>query len=115
MLPILMAGSWFSILCALNESTLMGVGRPSYAAVGNLAKFGWLLVALPFSFEVYGAIGAIGVIAISDAWRYAAGLIGQRRERLNFAKQDAAATALLVGLVALWTAGRWFAGLGLPR
>jgi len=30
--PILIAGAWFSIICNLNESTLVGLGKPSYGA-----------------------------------------------------------------------------------
>ncbi|MBK8860264.1 MAG: oligosaccharide flippase family protein [Sphingomonadales bacterium] len=42
MLPVLALGVWFSILCTLSESVLLGVGRPSYGALANLVKLVWL-------------------------------------------------------------------------
>src|SRR5271155_2780734 len=35
MLPILLMGAWFSTMSNINESTLMGLGRPNYSALGN--------------------------------------------------------------------------------
>jgi len=45
-LPVLIIGSWFSTLATINESTLLGLGKPSYSAVSNCLKFVFLAVGL---------------------------------------------------------------------
>ena len=54
MLPVLTVGSWFSILANVSESTLLGLGKPSYGAVSNGLKFIFLLIGLPLGVEVFG-------------------------------------------------------------
>jgi O-antigen/teichoic acid export membrane protein len=112
MAPILITGSWISILCSLNESTLLGLGKPSYGAIGNSMKFGWLLFGLPLSFLHYGPTGAIIVIALSDAFRYTPVFIGQIREGFAFGQQDLFVTLLMLGLFGGFEWLRWLIGLG---
>ena len=38
MLPVLIIGSWLSILATIDESTLLGLGKPSYGAISNGRK-----------------------------------------------------------------------------
>lgn len=111
MVPVLILGAWLSTLCSLNESMLLGIGRPHYAGVANTIKFIWLAIALPASFTAFGVLGSIFVIAGSDTFRYCWLAVGQRREDVSFLKQDAATTSLmLVILIALeWM--RWSLGL----
>ena len=47
LLPVLVLGSWFSILANVNESALLGLGKPSYGALSNVAKLLFLFVGLP--------------------------------------------------------------------
>ena len=54
MLPVLLVGSWFSLLYSINQSTLLGLGKPLYSALANIFKFGCLLIALPLSLTEYG-------------------------------------------------------------
>ena len=70
MLPMLIMGSWFSLLANVNEATLLGLGRPAYSAIANSAKFIFLLVALPVGFTAFGILGAIVVIVLCDLFRY---------------------------------------------
>ena len=112
MATILITGAWVSILCSLNESTLLGLGKPRYGAIGNSLKFGWLLIALPLSFNYYGVLGSIMVIAISDIFRYMSVIIGQVRERIVFGMQDLFATLLMFGLVGVFEYLRWILGFG---
>lgn len=112
MLSILLIGSWFTIICNLNESTLLGLGVPRYNAFANSLKLGWLLVGLPFGFMTYGIFGAILVVATSDFCRYIPIFVGQLRERFSFGLQDLVATVVMFGFVALWAWLRWELGLG---
>ena len=112
MLPILLIGTWFSILSSLNESILLGLGKPTYGAVSNSLKFLYLLIALPLGYMTYGMLGAVLVTAASDLCRYVPVLVGQLRERFSFAAQDFLLTSGLLMLVMFLESLRWKFGLG---
>jgi O-antigen/teichoic acid export membrane protein len=112
MCSILIIGAWFSVICSLAEGALLGLGKPLYAAIGNGAKFIWLLSLLPVAFSHYGAAGAIAVVATADLFRYIPLLIAQFRERFAFGAQDGLGTVLAFGLMAFWECLRWRLGLG---
>ena len=112
MVPVLIIGTWVSLLCSVNESTLLGFGKPQYATAGFSFKFAWLLVGLPFCFAHFGPVGAILVIAVSDIFRYLPALIGQIQQRFAFGTQDFLMTLLMLGLLALFEWLRWSFGLG---
>jgi O-antigen/teichoic acid export membrane protein len=102
MLPVLVTGLWFSILASLNESILIGVGRPKYTTVASSSKLLLILVGLPLATTWYGISGAVGIIAFGDLPRYCAILFGQRRLQLSFLRQDAIATVAFFALILLW-------------
>ena len=112
LLPILVLGSWFSILAVANELTLLGLGKPSYGAFSNVVKLLFLLVGLPMSFAFDGLLGATIVVAFADVPKILALQIGQRRERFSFASQDATATLVMIALVVALEATRWSFGFG---
>ncbi len=112
MLPTLIIGSWFSILAYLNESTLLGLGKPSYTAISNSLKFAFLLIGLPLSVQAYGLFGGVVVVVFADLCRYVPILIGQRRECLSFGKQDLVATLAVFSLIGFWEWLRWVSGFG---
>jgi O-antigen/teichoic acid export membrane protein len=113
MLPILVMGAWFSILCTVNESILLGLGKPSYTAIANCVKFCWLLVGIPFAYQKFGTVGVVTVVAISDLWRYFPVLLGQVRERFSFAAQDLIITSCAIVLMGFWELVRWQFGFGI--
>jgi len=110
MLPILITGAWFSILANLNDSTLLGLGKPHYSAFGNGAKFAFLIVGLTVGVSRFGILGGVVVVAAADIWRYFPLLVGQIREQFSFARQDLLTTVIVFGLIALWEWLRWTAG-----
>lgn len=112
MVPVLIVGAWFAILCDLNESTLLGFGKPSYAAAANSAKLAWLVVGLPVGFMTHGPLGAVVAVATSDLFRYIPISVGQVRSEFSFLRQDLATTAALLAVLAFWEWVRWTAGLG---
>ena len=57
-------------IASLNESTLLGLGAPSYMAVSNSLKFIVLLIGLPLSFRLYGFPGAVMALSLVEACRY---------------------------------------------
>jgi O-antigen/teichoic acid export membrane protein len=112
MLPALIIGSWFSILANLNESTLLGLGKPSYNALANALKFVFIVVSLPLMVKLYGLLGGVTVVMLADLCRYVPVLIGQRRERFSFGVQDFLLTLTVLFLIALWEWLRSVAGFG---
>jgi len=112
MLPLLILGAWFAILSNLNESTLMGLGKPNYSVFANSGKFGFLLAGLALSVTHLGVLGGVLVVAASDICRYVPILVGQIREQFSFGKQDFLATLAVFGLIALWEWLRCLAGFG---
>jgi O-antigen/teichoic acid export membrane protein len=112
MLPLLIIGSWFSILAYINESTLFGLGRPFYSAFSNCAKFLYLLIGLPISTGAFGLIGGIGVIVFADAVRYFPLFVGQRRENFSFGAQDLLISLVTLLLIGFWEWLRWTFGWG---
>jgi O-antigen/teichoic acid export membrane protein len=112
MLPLLLTGSWLSILANLNEATLLGLGRPFYSAIANCSKFVFLLIGLPVGVTTFGLSGAILIVAVSDLFRYIPIAIGQSRERFSFVAQDFFVTLFVLLLIALWVWLRGVAGLG---
>lgn len=111
MLPVLAVGVWFSILCTLSESVLLGIGRPSYGAIANLIKFAWLLVGLPLAVVYYGIAGAICVMASSDFVRYLPLLYSQKAEHISFFRQDVVITIAMSGMVIAWRTLFWSLGI----
>jgi O-antigen/teichoic acid export membrane protein len=112
MLPVLIIGSWFAILGYLNESTLLGLGKPSYTAVSNAFKFAFLAIGLPLSFKNYGLIGCILIVVVADLVRYIPIFVGQKREHFSFGLQDLLATIAVLVFAALWEWARWTVGFG---
>ncbi len=111
-LPVLLIGSWFSILANLSDLTLLGIGKPSYGAISSGSRFGFLLLGFWFVSENYGFMGCVIVIALSDLCRYLPTLIGQKRERFWFGSQDFFVTVEVFLLIGLLEWLRWVLGFG---
>lgn len=111
MLPTLSFGVWFAILSTINESVLLGIGKPVYGASANIGKFAWLLVGLPIAVNFYGIGGAVVVIASAELIRYVPLWVAQRREGLSFARQDLAMTLVMLGLAVLFREALYGVGL----
>ncbi len=111
MLPVLAVGVWFSVLCTLSESVLLGIGRPSYGALANVVKFVWLLIGLPIAIGNYGVAGAVVVIASSDFVRYMPLLHSQKVEHISFLKQDIVITIAMFVMVVIWRTLFWIVGI----
>lgn len=102
MLPILMAGAWFSILSTMGESFMLGIGKSVHSAQANFAKLLWLVIFVPLALIYFGFVAALCVIAIADLFRYMSLSLSQWKEGLSFLKQDIALLSLFVFLVVMW-------------
>jgi O-antigen/teichoic acid export membrane protein len=106
MLPVLFTGSWFAVLSNLNESSLLGFGKPLYSALANSAKLAVLVIGLPLALRSHGVLGAVCVASLAEVGRYCAVAVGSRREQFSFLLQDLSATVVMLGLVALVDLGK---------
>jgi len=111
-LPLLILGSWFSVLGYVNESIVLGLGRPSYGAASNATKLAFLVVGLPVMVGQFGLLGGVVIVALADLARYVPILIGQRREHFSFGKQDLLLTLFVFVLVGSFEWIRWSFGFG---
>ncbi len=102
MLPILMAGAWFSILSTMGESFMLGIGKSVHSAQANMAKLLWLVTAVPLALTYSGFAAALCAIAVADLFRYVSLSFSQWKEGLSFLKQDFALLALFALLVMVW-------------
>jgi len=114
MLPILALGLWPSLLSKTIESSLAAIGKPRYAAFGDLFKVLFTAIGIPLGFSMAGTAGAVIVVALNDIPYYVQIAYGLWREGLNSFAQDLKATAFLAGLLSLALAARLLFGAGIP-
>jgi O-antigen/teichoic acid export membrane protein len=112
--PILVIGSWPHILVITMDGALLAIGKPLYAAIANLGRFIYLIVALPLAYRIGGAFGAVVAIGLNGLFPFIGYNYGLVRERLSLLKQDAAMTLLFAAIVACLVLVRMAAGLGIP-
>ena len=113
-LPMLAFGMWPLILLSTIESSLLAIGKPKYAAAGNLFKFVYMVTVLPLSFRVAGEFGAVLSIALNDIPSYVVINIGLKKERLSLLKQDLFLTIVLLFATMILISIRMFMGVWVP-
>lgn len=113
-LPMLAFGMWPLLLISTIEGSLLAIGKPKYAAAGNLAKFLYMVIVLPLAFRIGGQLGAVLAIALNDLPSYVIISIGLSREKLSLLKQDLMLTLILVASTAMLMGLRMVTGMGAP-
>jgi O-antigen/teichoic acid export membrane protein len=101
-LPVMLIGTWFSILASFADAMLMGLGKPSNVALANGAKLTTVLVVVPQVLPSGGILAAVWVFAAAEAVRYGALLLQKRSAGIGFSRQDLWATLLFFTLVIFW-------------
>lgn len=112
--PILVIGFWPVFLVSSIEGALYAIGKPVYGAIGKLVKVVYLALALPASYRVAGAFGAVIVVALDSLPVYVLTNAGLWKEKLSLMRQDLWATCLLLTFVAGLLLVRDIIGLGIP-
>ena len=80
--------------------------------MSNSAKFFLLLIGLPLGISNYGFVAAIAVIVCAEVFRNIPLVIGLKRERFSFGRQDVLMTLAVFAIVALLNWLRWALGFG---
>lgn len=114
MLPLLALGIWPSVLAKTIESSLAAIGKPRYAAFGDLVKVLFTVIGIPLGFSLAGTAGAVIVVALNDIPYYGQIAYGLWREGLSSFAQDLKATAFLAALLSLALAARLLLGFRIP-
>lgn len=95
-LPLLAIGMWPLILTATIDRTLLVVGKPKYIAYGNMLKFFYMLLFVPFFYRLWGTFGAVLAVSLNDVPFYFSVAVGLIREKLSLFRQDILATLFLL-------------------
>ena len=98
-LPLLMIGVWFAVLCTVNDSIMLGTKRPAFPAISSGAKLAFYVVALPLTFWMFGFMTAVLVLSLGEAVRYVVLWVFSRRQHLGFGRDDLALTLLFFGAI----------------
>lgn len=113
-LPMLVFGMWPLILISTVEGGLLAIGKPMYSSMGNLAKFIYMIIAIPLGFALAGEFGVIVAIAFNDLPTYLIISYGLVRERISLVRQDLLLTLALILFTAVLFGIRFALGMGLP-
>ena len=95
-LPMLLAGAWFSVHAAVSESVLLGLAQARRIAGANLLKLIALVTLVTFALMRGNVLVAFACLALGDVPRYFALLSAQNRVGLRFGRQDAALFVLMI-------------------
>ena len=110
-LPVLLLGVWLAILCVVNDSILLGTGKPAYTTTANAAKLATLVVGIPIAFHYEGLLGAVLIINVGEAVRYVTLWWFSRRQHLGFGRDDLALTILFLITIPVARKLLWSIGL----
>ncbi|HWJ37567.1 MAG TPA: oligosaccharide flippase family protein [Sphingomicrobium sp.] len=98
---ILCVGLWFSTLAQTNDSILLGLARPVYPALSNVAKLVAYCVGVPLAFHFSGFIAAVAVISGGELVKYVALWMLSHKEHLRFGRDDLMLTVIFAGTALL--------------
>ncbi|PAX51362.1 oligosaccharide flippase family protein [Brunnivagina elsteri] len=114
MMPILCCGMWFSLLFYTISPALLALGKPLYSAQSNFARFAIITLAMPLTYQGFGIVGAVVVIAFSDLPLYLTNLYGLWQEKLFCFTQDIQVTFFFITTLILFLTIRNSLGFGFP-
>ncbi|WPF89305.1 oligosaccharide flippase family protein [Cyanobacterium aponinum AL20118] len=112
MLPFLALGLWPLILSLTIDKILFALGNPKFVSLGNIVKFIYMIVLLPWMIKTYGILGGIIVIAFNDIPFYLVVTYGLYKENFVSLLQDLKTTIILIMLSLILSLGRFIFGFG---
>ncbi len=113
MIPLLALGIWPLILTITIEGALFAMGNPTPSTWGSFYSFLALASGIWVGFHLFGMVGAVAAVPLSNIPFYAAVSYGLRHEKIDCFDQDGYATVLLLALCAIFIAARYAFGLPL--
>lgn len=110
-MTVLMVGTWFTILAALADAIMLGLGRSASIALANGLKFISVLISLPFALDRYGIVGALLAIVLSEIVRYLTLSIGLLNLKVNIFRRDILFFLIFICLIFTLREATMFLGL----
>lgn len=101
-LPLLLIGVWFSVLCTINDSIMLGTSRPAFPAASSGAKLLFYFAAIPITFYFYGFMMAVLVLSAGEVVRYVVLWTFSRRQHLGFGRDDLVLSLIFLGSIWLF-------------
>lgn len=114
MIGIFAIGLWHTMLYGTTGPAIMSLQKPQYNALAYFIYCISLFVLLPLGFHLWGMVGAVTAVAISDLPMYFVIAISAAREGIGTWKQDALLTLAFFSVLGLVLLGRHSLGLGWP-
>ncbi len=114
MIPLLALGVWPIILVTTIDGALYALGNPTPSSWGYFYSFLSLAGGIWIGFYLFGIVGAVAAVPLSNVPIYAAVSNGLRKEKLACFDQDIYATGLLLITIALLVGARYAFGYPLP-
>ncbi len=99
--PILALGLWHTLLYATIGDILFALGKSKYNAIGTACYCATMFLCLPLAFHFFGLFGAVISVAAGDFPFYLVLAFGVAREKVSVWRQDALATAMFLGFLAI--------------
>jgi O-antigen/teichoic acid export membrane protein len=113
-LPLLVIGSWPSILMSTIDGCLLAIGKPNYSAFGNLAKLIYMVIAVPLGYKLGGVLWAVIAVSFNGLFSYIVFCYGMLKEKVSLVWQDLLASLVFMLFIALFIGIRLIIGLGIP-
>jgi O-antigen/teichoic acid export membrane protein len=114
MIPLLALGIWPIILVATIDGALYALGNPTPSSWGYFYSFLSLAGGIWAGFHLFGIVGAVAAVPLSNVPFYAAVAYGLRQEKIDCFDHDIFATGLLLLVSTVLIAARYAFGLPLP-
>jgi O-antigen/teichoic acid export membrane protein len=114
MLPLVALGVWPIILITTIDGALFSLGNPRPSTWGYFYSFLALAGGIWVGYQLFGVVGAVAAVPLSNVPFYAAVAFGLRKEKIACFDHDGYATALMLLLSVLFIATRYALGVPLP-
>ncbi|NJR39130.1 MAG: oligosaccharide flippase family protein [Leptolyngbyaceae cyanobacterium CSU_1_4] len=114
MISLLALGIWPLILTTTLEGALFAMGNPTPSTWGNFCSFLALASGMWVGFHLFGVVGAVAAVPLSNVPFYAAVSYGLYQEKIDCFDQDAYTTGLLLLLCVVFIVARYACGFPMP-
>jgi O-antigen/teichoic acid export membrane protein len=114
MIPLVALGVWPIILVTTIDGALFALGNPRPSTWGYFYSFIALAGGIWSGYQLFGVVGAVAAVPLSNVPFYAAVAFGLRKEKIACFDHDGYTTALMLLLSALFIATRYALGVPLP-
>lgn len=111
MLPMLAAGTWPIMLTQTIDPVLFALGKPRYIAFGTFLSFLCYAIGIPVAYSLYGPVGAITSVAVSNIPPWIVVTYALWREKLSALQQDLLTTAVFLATLVVMFGLRFCLGL----